>query len=352
MDVALGLVGQFEVDDVADAVHVETARGDVGGNQHAHLAVAKSGERVLASVLALVTVDGVGRYPGRIEVAHDSVGAGLGACEDDGAGQGRIAQDFAQQRAFVGLANEVHRLRNRVHGRGRGRDGNLGGVAQDLASQGGDGGRHGGREKQVLPLGRQLGDDAADGIDESHVEHTVGLVEHQGLDVGKRHAALAHEIEQAAGSGYQDVDATAQGRDLRALRDAAQDHAVVERDVLAVHAEAVRDLHGQFTRGRQHEHARAHAALGLAGIGHAVQERQREGRGLTGSRLGAAEQVASLHDERNGLYLDGRGRGVAFSRDGAKNGNAQAKSCEGACLGQGRNGVRGTVGGNRGRNWA
>src|SRR5215210_898746 len=50
--------------------------------------------------------------------------------------------------------------------------------------------RHGRGEEQRLPLRGELGEDAPDGGQEAHVEHPVGLVEHQHLDV--------REVERAA----------------------------------------------------------------------------------------------------------------------------------------------------------
>ncbi len=47
--------------------------------------------------------------------------------------------------------------------------------------------------------------------------------------------------------------------------------------------------------------------------GQAVQDRQREGRGLAGSRLRDAEEIGAREDGRDGLGLDGSGRGVAFA---------------------------------------
>ena len=43
--------------------------------------------------------------------------------------------------------------------------------------------RHGGREQQRLPLLRQLRDNLPDVVNEAHVEHAVGFVEHEHLDM-------------------------------------------------------------------------------------------------------------------------------------------------------------------------
>ena len=51
MDVALGVGRQLEVDDVGHAAHVDAARGEIGGNQHAGLAAREVVERLLTGVL-------------------------------------------------------------------------------------------------------------------------------------------------------------------------------------------------------------------------------------------------------------------------------------------------------------
>ena len=50
-------------------------------------------------------------------------------------------------------------------------------------------------------------DDALDIGDEAHVEHAVGLVDDEDLDVGEQDLAALEQVEQAAGRGDQHVDA-------------------------------------------------------------------------------------------------------------------------------------------------
>src|SRR5436190_20261039 len=57
VDILLGDVRQLEVDHVADARDVDSARRDVGGDEDPHLAGLELGERLLALRLALVAVD-------------------------------------------------------------------------------------------------------------------------------------------------------------------------------------------------------------------------------------------------------------------------------------------------------
>ena len=104
----------------------------------------------------------------------------------------------------------------------------------------------------------------------------------------------AEVVDQAAGGGHQHVDAGGQGADLRAVFHAAEDHRDGEAEVAAVAAEALGDLAGQLAGRAEHQHA-AGAAGRRLGVGRqAMQDRQGEGGGLAGARLGDAEQVLAL----------------------------------------------------------
>ena len=87
---------------------------------------------------------------------------------------------------------------------------------------------------------RHRGHDPPQRHDEAHVEHLVGLVENQDLDVAQIDVALLHQVEQPAGRGDEDVDAVLQRPHLRALSDAAVDHGVAQAGELAVRVEALR----------------------------------------------------------------------------------------------------------------
>ncbi len=60
MHIGFRHVRQIEIHDVADAVDVDAARSNVGGDQDEHLALAKCGKYPFALVLRLVAVDRVG----------------------------------------------------------------------------------------------------------------------------------------------------------------------------------------------------------------------------------------------------------------------------------------------------
>jgi len=72
-------------------------------------------------------------------------------------------------------------------------------------------------------------------------------------------------------------------------------------------------LNGQLARGRQDERSEAAAGSGAQ----AVQDRQGEGGGLAGARLGAADQIAPGEHAGDGPFLDGRRRLVTLFAHGA-----------------------------------
>ena len=192
-------------------------------------------------------------------------------------------------------------------------------VLQHLVGEALDLVREGGREQQALALLGQQGEDALDVGDEAHVEHAVGFVEHQHLDLRQVDRLLLDVVEQPARRGDDDLDAAAQLGLLRADVDAAIDAHRAQRQVLAVGLDRLEHLHRELARGREDQRARLVAGGRGAGVGvarDAVQQRQREAGGLAGARLGAAHDVLAGDDDRDGLALDGRGFGVAGIGDG------------------------------------
>ena len=195
-------------------------------------------------------------------------------------------------------------LLDAVGGLGDGRHGDLDRIAQQLAGERANVGRHGRREKQVLPLSRQLAHDAADRPDKAEIEHAVDFVEHQELDRAQVCDMRIEMIDQPAGRRDQHVEAGRERAHLGAVGNAAEHDRDLERQPVGKVAEALRDLARQFPRRAQHQ--RAHAAPGRgAPVGReAVEDRQREGRRLSGAGLGDADQVAAFEKRRNRLRLN------------------------------------------------
>jgi hypothetical protein len=85
MNVGLGDLRQFKIDDMADAVDVDAARRNIGRNQRTRLSASEGGQCALTLALALIAMNGGSIDARLVEGAGDAVGAVLGAGEDDDA---------------------------------------------------------------------------------------------------------------------------------------------------------------------------------------------------------------------------------------------------------------------------
>ena len=139
--------------------------------------------------------------------------------------------------------------------------------------------------------GQQLAD-ALDVGDEAHVEHAVGLVDHQHVDAGEQELAALEMVEQAARRGDDDIGAAVDLQRLRLEGDAADEQRDAEIVHLAQRLEGLAHLVGQFARGFEDQGAR-HAGAGAA-LFEQRQHGQHEGGGLAGAGLGEAHHVAAL----------------------------------------------------------
>ena len=325
VDVGLGLAGHVEVDHQADAVHVQSAGGHVGGHEHVEGAGAQALDEALALALGHVAGDG-GRLdaaPGQLD--GDVLGRGLGAHEHDGGlgvGDGQDAGDGADLVAEgddgVGLVDGVDRG-------GLGGDLDPDGVGQVLAGHALDGRRHGRAEQGGAPLLGQGGGDGLDVLGEAHAQHLVGLVEDEVRDVVQDQGALVDEVDNAPGRADDDLGAVAQRPDLRAVGGAAVDGDDVQAARAVGHVgDGVGALEGQLAGGRQDQGLDD----GLAGVD-GVEQGQAEGGGLAGAGLRDADDVAPGQQDRDGLALDVGGRHVAHVGDGPEQVGGQAQVGEG-----------------------
>ncbi len=89
------------------------------------------------------------------------------------------------------------------------------GVALIAAGQRLDVARHGGREQQRLALGWRRVEDEFEILAEAEIEHFVGFVEHDGLQLGQVETAALQMIAQAARRADDDVGAALETGALR-----------------------------------------------------------------------------------------------------------------------------------------
>ena len=158
---------------------------------------------------------------------------------------------------------------------------------------------------------RGLGDDPVDGRLEAHVEHPVGLVEDEDLDLVERDDAAGDQVLEPAGGGDEDVGA-AGGGDLRAEADAAVDGGDTKPAGGGDGAQLIDDLAGQLAGGGE-DQGRAWPGARLD----ALDQRDAEGERLARAGRGLDEQVVAGERVAETIRLDGEGLGDVAARERA-----------------------------------
>ena len=305
VDVILGIVRHVVVEHQADVLDVDAPGDDVRGDEYLDLVVLEIEHHLLTLGLLQVGVHGrhVEFHP--FERMGQLLDLELRRREDDRFRIGRLGEQFANDAQLLILVANVGRLVDGLVGLRNG-DVDLRGIAQDGLGQLADLRGQRGREHDRLPLPGHVRDDLHDVLRETHVQHAVSLVENEVFDVRKVHAAVLQMGDHAARSGDHHVG-TAQHAfllDVPALAVAAAvDDRRRDRGIVGKTLELLVDLLRQLARG--HDDQRFHHIVGIPFQQQFVQQRQRIGRSLSRSGLGAADNVAAIQNHRNRMLLHG-----------------------------------------------
>ena len=337
VDVVGRLGRHVKVHNIAHVANVDAAGKDVSCHQHVDGAVAEGRKRALALGLAAVAVNRGGLDALALQATAAAVGAVLGTHKDDGALRALLLEELGQQ-VVLGLdGHREHKLVDGVGGRRGGRNLHAGRIAHQVGDLAHGLLVEGRREQQRLALGRRLAHNAANGGQKAHVEHAVGLVQHQYLDLVQVAGTLLDQVDQTTRRSDQDVAAVLKSRGLRLVAHAAHDgHGDMTGDVGNLARDLI-DLLGKLARGGDDEHhGAATVALGLLGAATAVAAavlahglrrsdvlqvvhgRQQEGGRLAGAGLSGGKQVATFEHHGNRAGLDRRRCRVAQVLDGTK----------------------------------
>src|SRR5687768_11513631 len=261
--VVLGMHRHVETEDVTETLDIQSARGHVAAHHQAHFALLELVERLGAGRLGHVAMQAHGIEAMLGERLEQDLHVALAIAEDERVGDVLASDQLAQSLALLLRLHHHHALHDRRGRRRRRRYADLLRVHQERVGQAADFRRHGGGEEQGLAQLRQQPDDLLDIRDEAHVEHAVGFVDHQDLDVVHQDLAALEQVDQAAGGRDQHVDAAVQFLLLVDEALATYEQGVAQVCVLAILLEAVGHLGGQLPSRLQDERAR-HAGLGPA----------------------------------------------------------------------------------------
>ncbi|GIX64294.1 serine beta-lactamase mitochondrial, putative [Babesia caballi] len=300
--VVLNLVGKVKVNDHLDVAHVQTARSDVSRNHDGVLAALELVENPVALLLLLVAVNAESRPAVEPELLGERVGGLLGVGEDEHLGAvADLGEDLLELSALLVLFDDKDFLRYVVAGLEVERpdvdvDGLLAAevVGERLHLLGPRG-----RPHQRLPVRPDLADDLANLRLETHVEHAIGLVQDQVGDAPQVGDVGLEEVDEAAGAGEQNLDATPQFihllSELRAL---------------------LTDLLDKFPGGSQDQDNGAVSGPEEVLRINVHYRRQQEGESLSRTGLRNSDDVPTGQGDGPPLHLDGGGRREPGGGDG------------------------------------
>mmetsp|Transcript_136282 Transcript_136282/g.436070 ORF Transcript_136282/g.436070 Transcript_136282/m.436070 type:complete len:217 (-) Transcript_136282:671-1321(-) len=189
--VVLDIAWRVVVDDEGDTLDVQTARSDICGNENLDFTLLEAVQSCLTFALVFVAMDGRARHPLSINLLRQLVAHALRGAEDQALGRGVVAVGDA------GLTQDLHHLAVLIVAAAGLQelcdvlvalqlvavaDGDRVCAVQELLGQPAHGRRPGGGVEHGVPLTGHLRQDLADLRLEAHVEHAVGLVQHQLAD--------------------------------------------------------------------------------------------------------------------------------------------------------------------------
>lgn len=325
VDVVVDVAGDVVVEDVGDALDVNAAGGNVGGDEVGEAAFGKLAQDTIAGALRQVAVEffdgdtGAGQFVGELR------GAFFRVAENDRQVRVEFLQLLLQEFELVFFAQHVDALLDGVEddvaaGIGREGHGAMHGGASEVAHVL----RQGCGEEQQLPAFRRRAEDLADFGEEAEGEHLVRFVEDDLADGGERYGAAAMMVEDAARRADEKVRAAFQFRQLVLQGGTAGDVYRVDTDRFRQRAGDGMDLAGQFPSRSQDEDL-----LLCFVAAHLLQERQQEGECFARAGAALGEDVSTFEDVRDRLDLDcGRYADAAtFQRCGKRWGHSQTGKC-------------------------
>ena len=169
--------------------------------------------------------------------------------------------------------------------------------------------RHGRREQHRLALFWQQRYDFTQGMDEPHVEHLVGFIQHQINRFVQTHGPTVDQVDQTPRCCNEQVNTASKAFGLGGNARTTNHKRHFQVAAFGIGGQVFRNLLGQFTCRRKDQTARRFWARLYAGLKQCVDHRQAKGRRFPRTGLGKPHHIAAIHGMRDGLGLNWGGIG-------------------------------------------
>ena len=299
--------------------HTDTTRSHVSGNHDGALALLEFVENPITLLLLLVTVDGEGWPAVLSEEASDLVGDTLGASEDK-ALVVLVFHDLLEVLdhlvALLEFGNDLDDLGDAVvGGQVHGTDVDLDEVVLEVLGESADLLGPGSGPHASLTVRANLADDLADLRLETHVEHTISLVENEVGNAAKVGLSRLEHVDQTTRSGNTHLDTASEISDLLTLGDTTVDTGVANARRFAELVNFGLNLDSEFTSGGEDKDDGTVTGREER-LGVDVDDRGKTvGEGLSGTGLGNTSDVATRESHGPALALNGGRVGKALGLD-------------------------------------
>ena len=252
--VDVGLRGRWNVvvHDMGKQIDVEASRGNICCDEEISIAAADASHDSISSLLVHPAMKCLGPVPAAIQRFCELINFNASAAEDD---RCRRSLDIKNATKCSRLMRPRHHECELAHLRcialryDRCFDTNGGGVRKMTACQRFDALWHGCREQNGLTLSRKRPKDGVEIFCESHVEHLVGLVEHNHRDVLEGNSSPLDVVDGATWRCDNDIDAATKGLELSADGLPAVDGQDTSAQSTAVFVDSFRNLHRKLAGG-------------------------------------------------------------------------------------------------------
>ena len=306
MKVSFVVFGDGVVDDVGDIIHVHPAGGNVGGDEDVFLSRLKRGHRPLSGVLTHVAVDTDSSKPAVGQLFGETLGGAFCPGKNDGFPSPLGLQDSTDHLVFVESVSAVDDVSNVRLGkclvRVLGPD--VKGFAHEPSGEGQNRTGHRGGKQHRLPGRRNLLEQSLDIGQKPEIQHFVGLIEHNDLNLGERQVSLLHQIQQTPRCSDDDLGALFELGNLALISFTPVDRDHLRGTVCGGNLDVFGHLNTQFPGGNNDEcfHPRRRVVTQF------LDEGERKAESFPGSGSGLPDDVLAGEGHGNGLFLNGERR--------------------------------------------
>ena len=323
MDIIVARQGNIEVDDAIDGFDIQAARSNIGADESAQLAVAKTlqlrdtqGLRHVAVQLSNI-FNALLRKPS-CHLAHAL--ATVAKYQD----RAVLLQFFLQQRhlSFF-VAGRQKGLFHRIRAAPLRRKIDMFRCRREAFDQAQDRiVQSSAHQNRLASRGQERADPFHIGY-EAHIQHAIRLVDHQHRDRVEKQLAASVQVQKSARRCNHNIGSTGERADLFSHRHASDQQSVTNPQALSEGFGHIRRLHRKLSRRVQHQRTRQGRAL--PAVRKNIEQRQNKGTRLAGSRLRNADHITIHQHIRNCLFLNRCRLGKPYTRDLLQNFLAQAE---------------------------